>query len=248
MDLPTIGTYVTICAFLVAVAPHLRNGYRYVTHSRAMQSFWDGDNKHYVVIYPVHEDPTSASKEYRLVKHETAAATRRVEQFLKGHKCSVTVKRDSEQLSDQERQSNIILIGSSRTNKLVTRDFSKLADHFEFGASGRDFYIIDRRNKVQLASPIDKGISADLAVIMKLPNPYGSPSSFSRVYYLAGVHAVGCWAAAEYVTGYSRLRQLPRCGRDKGLALVIEAKFAGFYNITDLRAYVEPHFVNPSTS
>jgi len=121
--------------------------------------------------------------------------------------------------------------------------FPELEEFFAFGTSAGDFYIVDVHNKVSLCSPMNRGIEADLALITKLANRF-SRHSANRVYYIAGIHAIGGWAAVEYLTNYRKLRTLPQCASDKGLALVIEATFSGFYNITDFNDYLGPRVLS----
>ncbi len=198
---------LTAAGFGVAVVPCLINGYVHVTRVRVMRGFWDGKDKHYVIVHPVHEDPTSLSKENRFIKHETVSAVRELEEFLKRHRCTVSVKRACDPLTREELAANLVI------------------------------------NKVSLCSPMNRGIEADLALITKLANRF-SRHSANRVYYIAGIHAIGGWAAVEYLTNYRKLRTLPQCASDKGLALVIEATFSGFYNITDFNDYLGPRVLS----
>ncbi len=208
-----------------------------------MRAFWDGSDKAYLVVHPVHQDPTSPSGEYRLIKHETVSAVRRLDEFLTRHGCTVSVRCACDSLSQAELAANLIILGSSRTNPLVKSHFPELEQLFQFGASGGDFYIVDLHNRVSLCSPMSKGVDADLALIVKVPNR-NSRRAANRVYYIAGIHAIGGWAAAEYVTSYETLKKLPRCASDKRLALVIEATFNGFYSITDFHDYVGPRVLS----
>jgi hypothetical protein len=232
---------LTAAGFVVAVVPYLMNGYKRVTRVRVMRVFWDGKDNTYVIVHPVHEDPTSFTKEHRLIKHETVSAVRRLEEFLKSHGCAVSVKRACDPLTREELTANLVILGSSRTNPVVKSTFPELEEFFTFGATAGDYHILDVHNKVSLCSPMNKGVDADLALIIKIANRF-SRQSANRVYYVAGIHAIGGWAAAEYLTNYAKLHKLRKCAPDKGLALVIEATFNGFYNITDFNDYVGPRF------
>jgi hypothetical protein len=135
-----------------------------------------------------------------------------------------------------------VVIGSSRTNRVAKEFFPDLEKHFEFGVVDQDYFILDKHSQISLSSPIGRGISADLALIEKIPNAYSS-NLCNRVYYIAGIHAVGCWAAAEYLTDYEKLLKLPRVTPSQGLAFIIEAQFSGFYNITGFTDYVVPRLI-----
>ena len=204
-----MALFLTAAAFVVAVIPYILTGCARGLNWMTMRSFWDGKSKNYVIQYPVQRDESSPSKEWRLVKHETVSAARRLESFLKGHGCKVTLKRSSDELTDEDKQANVVFVGSSRTNPTPCKLVPNLERHFGFGVEQESYFIKDKDNALNFPSPMDNGGSADFALIVKVRNPY-SPDRSNRVYYLAGIHAVGCWAAAEYLTDQKTLRRLNR--------------------------------------
>ncbi len=113
--------WLTAAAFVVPILPYVASAYGKVFRRITMRSFWDGKSNNYTVVYPVQKDEGSPSKEWRLVKHETVSAVRRLDSFLSSHGCKVTLKSAINELSDEEKQANVVFVGSSRTNPMLCK-------------------------------------------------------------------------------------------------------------------------------
>ena len=229
---------ITTAGFVLAVTPYVWRLGHHIHKIWVIKKYWDGEGNDYVIISPYHKDP--ASNKYRYVKHEDISAARRLERFLTKYGYNVKMKRSVDSLNDEEKSSNIIIAGSSRTNAAVKQFFPQLENQYCFNASHNENYILDKQGHVRITSPMDKGISADFALIVKMPNP-NKPQKC--VYYIAGIHAIGTWAAAKYVTDTRRLRNMPSTSKKNAVVGIIEAKFSGFCHISEFDDFVKPRII-----
>jgi hypothetical protein len=229
----TIALVAGIVTILMAI-PYIRNFLLSQYRRRIKRSFWDGQGSDYILIHRTYvvQDPKYGEEQY--IKHQTVSAIRLLDEFISKIGGSVRLKNSDEPLNNSERKANIVILGSSRRNRIVEKDFPEAEKYFSFGhnSATNEFYLKNNYTGFITVSPLSIDDSGDLALIVKIPNRF-EPKN--RVYYLAGIHAFGTWAAAEYVTKTQYLRKIPRTTRQEGVAGVIWARYSGFYEISELR-------------
>jgi hypothetical protein len=91
--------------------------------------------------------------------------------------------------------------------------------HLGCAVDDRGWYLVDKTTGTEYRSPMDSGNAADYAYVGRLPRPDGK----GTFLYLAGTHAPGTLAAAQYVS--DNIVELHRDLKNRRFSVVIGCEF-----------------------
>jgi hypothetical protein len=197
------------------------------------------------IVIPTHADYTigKVPRIHRMLKVETAMAAIRLRDHLQqlGWKVEIMRSTDSGIVLDRCRKSTMFFLGSTRATRVAVELFGELESAFSFEEhDGRPF--IGEKSKTgktisEFFSPMDEGGDADQGLVIKASNRY-CPGH--KVFWLAGIHAIGTWGATEFLCANEGLHEILSHVGSEDFAAVIQTKFSGLLKVTGFVVELTP--------
>ncbi|WKZ34762.1 MAG: hypothetical protein QY332_14165 [Anaerolineales bacterium] len=199
-----------------------------------IEQIWCLDSKPYKIIYPLRSGP---NPNFPLVYHEDVKAFRAVEAFLKEY--GVDSELHNFQLGDvslhdwfpsgeeekiEEWHGHIVYICA----RSISPNLKEYLRGIRFPV---EFSYQDRISPHLLYLPTGEQIHSPMDLQSPSPSDYSLIGRFRRKnqrgfgYILAGIHSIGTWGAASYLTNPLNLRTLTQIANGRDFAAVLSTEF-----------------------
>jgi hypothetical protein len=218
---------------------------------------WVLDGKPYLIIYPNRIVP---NRPYPLVAHEDATAFRAIENFLKNYGVNSQLfdillpkelqgKRISDDVLEkiENWDGHVIYICSKSIFPQLKKYLRSIDFPYEFRRLGSARpAIFHRPTQTEWVSPTDSSPPApkDYSLIARFPRPDSNGYS----YIIAGIHSIGTWGAARYLTDTNNINAFAQLIRGKNFAAMLETRFDQRTREIDApRLFIAPDLIEDDT-
>jgi len=229
-----------------AVKAQEKESKREITLEKNVNSVWEIDKSlPYLVIVGDINRKTPSSAPFNAIATEDLMALRTVESLLKKYQAHVEFEiiatgQDSIRMPSWE--GHLVVICRRSINEEISALLTSSQCPYAFVPDTDDRVVLtDLERDIRLVSPLDIGKQEykDYGLVAKCPRP----NNRGKMFVLAGIHGMGTWGGAVYLTDANCLRRLVGSVEDKDFATIIECKFEVPQRVNNIRTIMGPQIL-----
>lgn len=224
--------------FIGIAGKHYWSVYQKVRKTRGQSAILAGFSDSTKFVFPPREDVESALLP-RISTEDFMAMNNMISAFINCNHIPPYKMVDSNKITDQDKkENNLILICSSKTNKITKEaltllrrtdsSWRSLIPYFEVDQGTNKIYIRWNKGNYPSESYGQKGPDfTDIAMIIKARSPWAAQH---KILIVAGIRGIGTWGAAEFLKKWWKALYDEK-GNDRKKAVCKEGDFAALVEV-----------------